>query len=160
MPTIGPPAQPSLTQRDEEAAVRAARFDMVVRWAIYGGQVAASTALFHPFACARVLMDLGYDPVAPTLSRTLFGKPCLVLPNITFYVRFMRNRDGRGALWRGFGANFCGVLVGNLTNDIAYHLVDEFIKRKVRSSRGKRGASLWWLIKRTPVIRLPISRKT
>ncbi|OWA51997.1 putative Mitochondrial carrier-like protein 2 [Hypsibius exemplaris] len=123
--------------KDEEAVVRAARFDMVVRWAIYGGQVAASTALFHPFACARVLMDLGYEPVAPTLSRTLFGKPCLVLPNITSYVRFMRNRDGRGALWRGFGANFCGVLVGNLTNDIAYHLVDEFIKRKVRSSPRK-----------------------
>ncbi|GAV09500.1 hypothetical protein RvY_19032 [Ramazzottius varieornatus] len=130
--SLAPPTT-KVTEDDEPNA----RVDVLMRWMAYGTQVAFSTAIFHPLSYAHVLMELGYEPIPPRPSRTLFGKPCLVLPNITTYVRYIKSRDGKLALWRGFGANVCNVLVGNIANDISYHLIDEFVKRRIRSSPRK-----------------------
>lgn len=42
-------------------------------------------AALHPFQYAKVLIQLGYEPIAPRPGRTFFGKQVLVLPNIFKY---------------------------------------------------------------------------
>ena len=41
-----------------------------------------SAVVFHPFELAKVLMQLGHEPIAPRQSKTLFGTPKLALPSV------------------------------------------------------------------------------
>ncbi|XP_055327530.1 mitochondrial carrier homolog 2-like [Paramacrobiotus metropolitanus] len=125
------------TNTADEESEQARSVETIVAWSLYGTQVTISTAIFHPLSYARILMELGFEPAPARPSRTVFGKPCLILPSIGTYVRAIKARDGRLGLWSGFGANLCSTLLSNVSNDMFYHLVDEFIKRKIRTSPRK-----------------------
>ena len=45
-----------------------------------------SSCVFHPFELAKVLMQVGHEPIAPRQTKTLFGTPKLALPSV-FQVR-------------------------------------------------------------------------
>lgn len=54
------------------------------QWIQFGMRLGVQAAL-HPFQYAKVLIQLGYEPIAPRPGRTFFGKHVLVLPNIFKY---------------------------------------------------------------------------
>lgn len=54
------------------------------QWISFGMRLGVQAAL-HPFQYAKVLIQLGYEPIAPHPGRTFFGKNVLVLPNIFKY---------------------------------------------------------------------------
>lgn len=54
------------------------------QWISFGMRLGVQAA-FHPFQYAKVLIQLGYEPIAPHPGRTFFGRPVLVLPNIFKY---------------------------------------------------------------------------
>lgn len=54
------------------------------QWINFGMRLGVSSAL-HPFEYAKVLIQLGHEPLAPVAGRTIFGRPVLVLPNIFRY---------------------------------------------------------------------------
>ena len=41
-----------------------------------------TASVFHPFELAKVLMQVGHEPIAPRQSKTLFGTPKLALPSV------------------------------------------------------------------------------
>lgn len=57
------------------------------QWISFGMRLGVQSAL-HPFEYAKVLIQLGYEPIAPRPGRTIFGKDVLVLPNIFKYSKY------------------------------------------------------------------------
>lgn len=54
------------------------------QWISFGMRLGVQAAL-HPFQYAKVLIQLGFEPIAARPGRTFFGKPVMVLPNIFKY---------------------------------------------------------------------------
>lgn len=71
---------------------------------------ALSIAL-HPFDYAKVLIQLGYEPIAPRPTTDFFGRPALKLPNIFEYVHHIRSIDGIVGCYRGLTPKICGNLL-------------------------------------------------
>jgi len=59
------------------------------------------SALSHPFQYAKVLIQLGHEPLDAKPTKTLLGRPALAYPSIFRYVGHIRRRDGVTGLWRG-----------------------------------------------------------
>lgn len=69
-------------------------------------------AIFHPVACAKVLIQVGYEPISPALSTNLFGKKVFMYPNIIKYISYIRETDGFRGLYSGLGTR----LISNFVN--------------------------------------------
>jgi len=46
------------------------------KWSNYALRIIVNTAS-HPFEYAKVLIQIGYEPIAPRPAKTFFGKPAL-----------------------------------------------------------------------------------
>lgn len=82
----------------------------VNEWIRFGLRLGVSTAL-HPFEYAKVLMQIGFEPVAPVPGRTLFGKPTMILPNVFQYAAYIKQVDGFTGCFRGLSAKILGNLL-------------------------------------------------
>ncbi|KAK0096258.1 hypothetical protein PV326_005972 [Microctonus aethiopoides] len=71
----------------------------------------------HPLEYAKVLIQIGYEPISPKNTRTLFGKPALALPNIFQYVRYIKSVDGFTGCYRGLVPKLCAYTVSTVTNE-------------------------------------------
>ncbi|CAF3646874.1 unnamed protein product [Rotaria sordida] len=60
-------------------------------------------ALGHPLTYARVLMQMGYEPLPAYRGKTLFGKEAVFYPNVFQYLKYIHKIDGFTGLYRGFG---------------------------------------------------------
>lgn len=67
----------------------------------------------HPLEYAKVLIQIGYEPVPARLSTTLFGKPALVLPNVFQYIKFIKSVDGFKGCYKGLSAKLLGVIASS-----------------------------------------------
>ncbi|KAF7273173.1 hypothetical protein GWI33_014095 [Rhynchophorus ferrugineus] len=93
------------------------------KWSNFALRIIVNTAT-HPFEYAKVLIQIGYEPIPPRSARTLFGKPALKLPNIFEYVKHIRTVDGFAGLYNGLAPKVCG----NLLSTIAAQKCTEFLK--------------------------------
>ncbi|KAL1518298.1 hypothetical protein ABEB36_001940 [Hypothenemus hampei] len=93
------------------------------KWSNHTLKVFVNTAS-HPFDYAKVLIQLGYEPIAPRPATTFFGKPALKLPNIFEYVKHIKSVDGFTGLYRGLGPKICG----NLLSAIVAQKCTDFLK--------------------------------
>ncbi|XP_031618517.1 mitochondrial carrier homolog 2 [Contarinia nasturtii] len=80
------------------------------RWIKFGMRMGISAGL-HPFEYAKVLIQIGYEPIAPRPGKTFFGRPTLILPNIFEYVRHIKSVDGMFGCYRGLSPKLLGTLV-------------------------------------------------
>lgn len=69
---------------------------------------AGTTTLLHPVEYAKVLMQLGHEPVAPVPSKSMFGRPILALPNVFKYIGIIRKRDGFSGMYAGVTPRLIG----------------------------------------------------
>ncbi|XP_043242263.1 mitochondrial carrier homolog 2-like isoform X2 [Amphibalanus amphitrite] len=68
-----------------------------------------------PIDNAKLLMQIGFEPLPPTPTKTLFGRPVLGLPNVFKYMNYMRKRDGFWGLYRGSTSRIVCQLVSGCT---------------------------------------------
>lgn len=61
----------------------------------------------HPLHYAKVLIQIGHEPIPPWATRTFFGTPALALPNIFQYVRYIKTVDGFTGCYRGLVPRLC-----------------------------------------------------
>lgn len=61
----------------------------------------------HPVDYAKVLIQIGHEPISPRQTVTLFGKPALSLPNVFQYVKYIKNVDGFTGCYRGLVPKLC-----------------------------------------------------
>jgi len=65
----------------------------------------------HPFEYVKVLIQLGYEPIPPWPTKSLFGRPRLALPNVFTYLGYIRRQDGLAGVYRGFSGRLATDLV-------------------------------------------------
>lgn len=75
----------------------------------------AGAAASHPFQYAKVLMQLGHEPLGARDTRTLLGRPALAYPSVFSYVGHIRARDGFAGLWRGLPPKLCSLVAQHFT---------------------------------------------
>jgi mitochondrial carrier len=69
---------------------------------------ASLTTLTHPIEYAKVLIQIGHEPIAPKQTRTFFGKPALALPSVFQYIGHIKKRDGFLGLYSGLAPKLVG----------------------------------------------------
>ncbi|XP_020298045.1 mitochondrial carrier homolog 2-like isoform X1 [Pseudomyrmex gracilis] len=74
-------------------------------------------AVCHPIEYAKVLIQLGYEPIPPKPTTTLFGKPALKLPNVFAYIKHIKNVDGFTGCYRGLMPKLCSYTVSIVACD-------------------------------------------
>ncbi|XP_065086772.1 mitochondrial carrier homolog 2 [Ochlerotatus camptorhynchus] len=114
----------------------------VGEWVRFGLRLGVTTAL-HPFEYAKVLMQIGFEPIAAVPGRTLLGKPTLVLPNVFQYAGYIKQVDGFYGCFRGLSAKIIGnVLSAHFSEKIADDLGIEAVKDSdsKRKNKDERGA--------------------
>lgn len=85
---------------------------------------AGVTTVFHPLVYAKTLIQVGFEPVPPVLSTSIFGNKCLVYPNILQYVGHIKRTDGFLGLYRGLTPRiFSAVISTVVANAVNTELV-------------------------------------
>lgn len=74
----------------------------------------------HPIEYAKVLIQIGHEPVPPYATTTLFGRPALALPNVFQYVAYIKSVDGFVGCYRGLGPKLCASTVSGITYQKVY----------------------------------------
>ncbi|XP_077190452.1 mitochondrial carrier homolog 1 isoform X2 [Paroedura picta] len=62
---------------------------------------AGFTSLSHPLLYVKLLVQVGHEPLPPTLGRNLLGRKVLYLPGFFTYARHIVRVDGKKGLFRG-----------------------------------------------------------
>uniref|UniRef100_A0A1B6LR17 Uncharacterized protein n=1 Tax=Graphocephala atropunctata TaxID=36148 RepID=A0A1B6LR17_9HEMI len=65
------------------------------------GRLLVST-IAYPLEHAKILIQIGHEPLKPYPTKTIFGSPVLGLPNIFKYIKHIYNVDGLLGCYRGF----------------------------------------------------------
>ncbi|XP_033483821.1 mitochondrial carrier homolog 1-like isoform X4 [Epinephelus lanceolatus] len=62
---------------------------------------AGVTAITHPLLYVKLLIQVGHEPLPPTVGTTMFGRRVLYLPGFFSYAQHIVKVDGRRGLFRG-----------------------------------------------------------
>ncbi|XP_010874067.1 mitochondrial carrier homolog 1 isoform X2 [Esox lucius] len=62
---------------------------------------AGVTAITHPLLYVKLLIQVGHEPLAPTVGTTMFGRKVLYLPGFFSYAQHIVRVDGKRGLFRG-----------------------------------------------------------
>ncbi|XP_014677354.1 PREDICTED: mitochondrial carrier homolog 2-like [Priapulus caudatus] len=73
------------------------------------------TAAAYPLTYAKVLVQIGHEPIAPKLTTTWLGRKTLVLPNVFKYVGHIWNEDGFFGIYRGLTFKLATAAVASAT---------------------------------------------
>ncbi|KAJ8360684.1 hypothetical protein SKAU_G00172090 [Synaphobranchus kaupii] len=87
-----------LFERNGVPGVSSAPVDMDTAIVLLGAGV---TAITHPLLYVKLLIQVGHEPLAPTVGTTMFGRKVLYLPGFFSYARHVVRVDGKRGLFRG-----------------------------------------------------------
>ncbi|XP_078041789.1 mitochondrial carrier homolog 2 isoform X2 [Augochlora pura] len=87
----------------------------------------ALSVIFYPIEHAKLLMQIGYEPILPQPSTTLFRQPVLVLPNVFTYVAYIKSVDGFFGCYRGVISKTCASTVSK----IAFNKTSKYIRNLI-----------------------------
>ncbi|XP_060914516.1 mitochondrial carrier homolog 1-like isoform X2 [Labrus mixtus] len=62
---------------------------------------AGVTAITHPLLYVKLLIQVGHEPLPPTVGTTMFGRRVLYLPGFFSYAQHIVQVDGKRGLFRG-----------------------------------------------------------
>lgn len=83
---------------------------------------AGMAAVAHPFTYAKVLVQLGHEPLSPIMGRNLTFRRQLMYPGIFAYIKHIRRTDGYMGMYRGLLPRMCA----NFTTSITYQAVGHY----------------------------------
>ncbi|XP_063535504.1 mitochondrial carrier homolog 2-like isoform X2 [Cydia strobilella] len=81
------------------------------------------TTICHPMEYVKVLIQLGYEPMPPRRSTTLFGRPAMILPNGFQYIKHIKASDGFFGCYRGLSARLLGLIASSQLTSKVIHAV-------------------------------------
>ncbi|XP_053099551.1 mitochondrial carrier homolog 1 isoform X2 [Hemicordylus capensis] len=76
---------------------------------------AGFTALSHPLLYVKLLMQVGHEPLPPTIGRNLLGRKVLYLPGFFTYARHIVEVDGKKGLFRGLTPRIISSTLSTIT---------------------------------------------
>lgn len=80
-------------------------------------------ACTHPIEYAKVLIQIGHEPLSPYRSRTIFGREKFFYPSIFSYIRHIKKCDGFVGCYRGLAPK----LSANIVSGLVFQRVTEAI---------------------------------
>ncbi|NWR96599.1 MTCH2 protein, partial [Motacilla alba] len=72
------------------------------------------TVLSQPLMYVKVLVQVGYEPLPPTLGRNIFGRQVYQLPGLFSYAKHIVKVDGRAGLFKGLAPRLCSSAIGTV----------------------------------------------
>nr|XP_042704894.1 mitochondrial carrier homolog 1 isoform X2 [Chrysemys picta bellii] len=76
---------------------------------------AGFTALSHPLLYVKLLIQVGHEPLPPTIGRNVLGKKVLYLPGFFTYARHIVEVDGKMGLFRGLAPRILSSTLSTVT---------------------------------------------
>ncbi|XP_034106377.1 mitochondrial carrier homolog 2 [Drosophila albomicans] len=80
-------------------------------------------AIMHPYEYAKVLMQLGHEPLPAVAATSWLGKSTLLLPSVHQYLRYIKHTDGFVGLYRGLGARFLSCAISAMFSESLVHVL-------------------------------------
>ncbi|NXL62030.1 MTCH2 protein, partial [Chordeiles acutipennis] len=74
------------------------------------------TVLSQPLMYVKVLVQVGYEPLPPTLGRNVFGRQVYQLPGLFAYAKHIAKVDGRAGLFKGLAPRLCSSAIGTVVH--------------------------------------------
>uniref|UniRef100_A0A669Q9D9 Mitochondrial carrier 2 n=1 Tax=Phasianus colchicus TaxID=9054 RepID=A0A669Q9D9_PHACC len=74
------------------------------------------TVLSQPLMYVKVLVQVGYEPLPPTLGRNIFGRQVYQLPGLFAYAKHIVKVDGRAGLFKGLAPRLCSSAIGTVVH--------------------------------------------
>uniref|UniRef100_A0A3P9HB58 Mitochondrial carrier homolog 2 n=1 Tax=Oryzias latipes TaxID=8090 RepID=A0A3P9HB58_ORYLA len=74
------------------------------------------TVLSHPLMYIKVLIQVGHEPLPPTLGRNLFGRQVQQLPGLFSYAKHIVKIDGKVGLFKGLVPRLCASTIGTFVH--------------------------------------------
>ncbi|NXF97798.1 MTCH2 protein, partial [Eubucco bourcierii] len=74
------------------------------------------TVLSQPLMYVKVLVQVGYEPLPPTLGRNIFGRQIYQLPGLFAYAKHIVKVDGRAGLFKGLTPRLCSSAIGTIVH--------------------------------------------
>uniref|UniRef100_A0A8B9CDC2 Mitochondrial carrier 2 n=1 Tax=Anser brachyrhynchus TaxID=132585 RepID=A0A8B9CDC2_9AVES len=74
------------------------------------------TVLSQPLMYVKVLVQVGYEPLPPTLGRNIFGRQVYQLPGLFAYAKHIVKVDGRAGLFKGLTPRLCSSAIGTVVH--------------------------------------------
>ncbi|XP_030056803.1 mitochondrial carrier homolog 2 [Microcaecilia unicolor] len=84
------------------------------------------TVLSHPLMYVKVLVQVGHEPLPPTLGRNIFGRQVYQLPGLFAYAKHIVKVDGRPGLFRGLVPRLCAGAVGTVVHSKVLQQYQEY----------------------------------
>ncbi|NXE56800.1 MTCH2 protein, partial [Casuarius casuarius] len=72
--------------------------------------------LSQPLMYVKVLVQVGYEPLPPTLGRNIFGRQVYQLPGLFAYAKHIVKVDGRAGLFKGLTPRLCSGAIGTIVH--------------------------------------------
>ncbi|XP_016300659.1 mitochondrial carrier homolog 2-like [Sinocyclocheilus anshuiensis] len=107
------------------------------------------TVLSHPLMYIKVLVQVGHEPLPPTLGRNMFGRQVYQLPGLFAYAKHIIKIDGKSGLFKGLTPRLCAGTIGTIVHSkVLQKCQDEKIEI-LGSSRKAEDGSLQHVVNET-----------
>ncbi|KAK2509348.1 hypothetical protein MC885_019545 [Smutsia gigantea] len=74
------------------------------------------TILSQPLMYVKVLIQVGYEPLPPTIGRNIFGRQVCQLPGLFCYAQHIASIDGKHGLFTGLTPRLCSGVLGTVVH--------------------------------------------
>uniref|UniRef100_A0A673L2V5 Mitochondrial carrier homolog 2 n=1 Tax=Sinocyclocheilus rhinocerous TaxID=307959 RepID=A0A673L2V5_9TELE len=81
------------------------------------------TVLSHPLMYIKVLVQVGHEPLPPTLGRNMFGRQVYQLPGLFAYAKHIIKIDGKSGLFKGLTPRLCAGTIGTIVHSRVLQMV-------------------------------------
>ncbi|XP_073869747.1 mitochondrial carrier homolog 2 isoform X4 [Macaca fascicularis] len=93
------------------------------------------TILSQPLMYVKVLIQVGYEPLPPTIGRNIFGRQVCQLPGLFSYAQHIASIDGRRGLFTGLTPRLCSGVLGTVVHGkVLQELGPGNVQKEVSSS--------------------------
>ncbi|XP_061078240.1 mitochondrial carrier homolog 2 [Conger conger] len=74
------------------------------------------TIVSHPLMYVKVLVQIGHEPLPPTVGRNIFGRQIYQLPGLFSYAKHIVKVDGKAGLFSGLVPRLCAGTIGTVVH--------------------------------------------
>ncbi|XP_039460206.1 mitochondrial carrier homolog 1-like isoform X6 [Oreochromis aureus] len=89
---------------------------------------AGVTTLTHPLLYVKLLIQVGHEPLPPTVGTTMFGRRVLYLPGFFSYAQHIVKVDGKRGLLRGLSPRIVSSAISTVVRSKVKQQVDVLFK--------------------------------
>ncbi|XP_023365482.1 mitochondrial carrier homolog 2 [Otolemur garnettii] len=86
------------------------------------------TILSQPLMYVKVLIQVGYEPLPPTVGRNIFGRQVCQLPGLFCYAQHIASIDGKRGLFTGLTPRLCSGVLGTVVHGKVLQHYQEYDK--------------------------------